>query len=197
MKKVIRLTESELINLVKRVISEQAAPAAAPTQKSVTTTPPQSKMAPLSDDKIILADKGELVIRPSLNKEDQGKRTTFTFSGLNVADPRTKDSTKPVVRINIKNGILPGFSIGAFYDCTEGKILSDRITFQGGEIDGPDLSWVKPGGTTINKINKKGDSVEGAIVQHFIRNLVTKPGLSTTEGPVSQIIGQFCKAPKA
>lgn len=189
MKRIVKLTESDLVNIVKRVIEEQAAPATAPT----SVTPPQTKMAPLSDNKLLLADKGELVIRPGLGKENEGKRTIFTISGLRAADPRTKDSTKPVVRINVKNESLPGFSIGAFYDCTEGKILSDRITFQGGEINGPYLSWIKPDRTTINKINKKGDSVEGSIVQHFIRNLVVKPGLSTTEGPVSQIIGQFCK----
>jgi hypothetical protein len=176
MNRVIRLTESELVNLVKRVIIEQAS-------TSSVTAPPQTKMSPLSVPRLILADNTTLSIYPDRTKI--GQTTPFIFTGSpNGIDPDTGKPSPNIVTIQIKNGEIPNIEAILTYDCTKKTIVSQNLN---------NIKIPENGGAIPRVLKNNTGRAITVDKQRHVQTKFVDPGISLTTGPAPQIIGQFCK----
>lgn len=169
MKKIIRLTESDLARIVRRVIKEQGETPIVPVQKS--------KMTALSNTEVILGNNQKLTVSQTWNQKGTEPRTVFSYKGLPI------DSDN--VQVTVYNTNIKGFNITGIYNCKNKTMSSYRVIIP----EGGDLAY------RLDDINRKINSPQyPSLVQSHIKQIVDKNGLLTTSGPVSEVVKYYCPA---
>ena len=175
-----RILEMHQTALKNNYLNEQATPV--PTTVPTTVTP--TKMNPLTTDKIILSNGSDITVYPT------GTETKSTFR---ILSNYGKDKLSPnVVSMTMANNELGGFNIVLAYNCLERKITNFSV--QSPEDSKTDNKTMKNAKYRLNGANGFSNSTQyPSLVQTHIYNLIDKNGVSTTEGPVLEIINHYCK----
>ena len=173
MKRVIRLTESDLTRIVKRVIKEQ----------QVAGTPQSGSIAPLSSNELILGNNQKLTLYPTWNNAGTSPLSVWMYNGKYNVLPNKSADTNNVV-ITITNNDIKGLVVRGTYTCDTGKMTYNSILFP-------------EGGNLMYRLDNGADIINNqqypSLVQTHFNKLINGRGLSATSGPVSQLIAQYCK----
>jgi len=183
MKRIVRLTESELTNVIKTIVQEQqATPQTADTkvQKEKTKMQPiVIKEIPLSGGRGLAIDSGKKT------KEGRTIYQDITVRGNNTIDPsKGGERSKDFVRVSFF--VASGFYTALTYDCVNKKVV---------DTDGKVSGQLSPGARVQLLGKKEGNS---RTVKTFDSNGQAMSNLTneflTTTGPAAQVIQYYCSA---
>jgi len=171
MKRILRLTESELTNVIKRIVNE-----------GVETT----KMTPIVTKEVPLVNAPDGANGMAFNIGDRNKNVyqDIKVKGEYTMDPKTKKQSTNFVRVSFF--VVPSLYSALVYDCSQNKVVLETGEFSG----------KLPAGAQLQLMGKReGDR---RIVPRSYTNYgevlpkMTKY-IDTTTGPVAQVINKFCK----
>ena len=169
MKRILRLTESDLTRIIKRIVNE-----------GVETT----KMTPIVTKEIPVAGgKGLAIATGEKTKEGGTIFYDITVKGNNTIDPSKGGERSPNF-VEVTFFVAPNFYTSLTYDCVNKKVLRT-----GGKVSGQ----LSPGARVELLGKKEGNS---RTVETFSSNGQAMYNLTdrflTTSGPASQVIQHYC-----
>ena len=180
MTRIIRLTESDLTRIVKRVIKEQT------TMPPVTVTAQGTGLGPISSNELILGNNQKLTLYPTWNNAGTSTVSPWTFTGKYVVLPNnTVDKTNVIIRI--VSDKIKGLGITGTYNC-KAKTMVNTVTTPQNSTETANLMYRLDNGPD-NLNNKQFPT----LVQSHLLTRIKGDGLSTTDGPVAQLIAKYCK----
>jgi hypothetical protein len=183
-----RILEMHQTALKNNYLNEQST--AVPTTVPTTVTP--TKMNPLTTDKIILSNGSDITVYPTWNQQGTEPKSTFRILSNYGKDEVTNKLSPNVVLMNMANNELGGFNISLAYNCLERKITNFSV--QSPKDSKTDNKTMKNAKYRLNGANGFSNTTQYPnLVQTHIYNLIDKNGVSTTEGPVLEIINYYCK----
>ena len=168
MKRIIRLTESDLTRIIKRVINEKV--------ETTAMTPIVTKEIPVSGGKGLAITTGE--------KTKEGGEIFYdiTVKGFNTIDPNTGKRSSNFVEVTFF--VASNFYTSLTYDCAKGKVIRT-----GGKVSGQ----LSPGARVELLGKREGNS---RTVETFSSNGQAMYNLTdrflTTSGPAAQVIQHYC-----
>lgn len=177
MKRILRLTESELTNVIKRIVNE-----------GVETT----KMTPIVTKELPLVNEpgGHNGLAISGEKEPNGttKYYDITVKGYYSHDPKKGDGVQDKNFVTVTISIAPKLHTTITYNCANKKVVST-----GGEVSGNLPS--RMGSVRLLQPNEgKGRIFKDSNPDNYGNVLYDKTKyISTTSGPVAQVIQHYCR----
>jgi hypothetical protein len=169
MKRIIRLTESDLTRIIKRVINEKV--------ETTAMTPIVTKEIPVTGGKGLSVSTGEKT------KEGGTIYYDITVKGNNTIDP-SKGGERSKDFVEVTFFVASNFYTSLTYDCVNGKVLRT-----GGKVSGQ----LSPGARVELLGKREGNS---RTVETFSSNGQAMYNLTnrflTTSGPAAQVIQHYC-----
>lgn len=181
-----RILEMHQTALKNNYLNEQA------TTGTAGTTPIlKTKMSDLPTDKIILNNGLDITVYPTWNQQGTEPKSTFRILSNYGKDKVTNKLSPNVVSMTMANNELEGFNIGLTYNCLERKITNFSV--QSPKDSETDNKTMKNAKYRLNGANGFSNSTQyPSLVQTQIKKEIEKNGVSTTEGPVLEIINYYC-----
>lgn len=180
-----RILEMHQTALKNNYLNEQA------TTGTTGTTPIlKTKMSDLPTDKIILSNKSDITVYPTWNQQGTEPKSTFRILSNYGKDRVTNKLSPNVVSMTIANNELRGFNIGLTYNCLKREITNIGVQ---SPKDTSTMANARYRLNTNNQIKSFTNSAQyPKMVQTQIEDEIKKTGVSTTEGPVLEIINYYC-----
>jgi hypothetical protein len=170
MKRILRLTESELTNTIKRIVNEGV--------ETTAMTPIVTKEIPLS------GGRGLAIYSGKKTKEGRTIYQDITVRGNNTIDPSKRGGERSKDFVNVTFFVASNFYTSLTYDCVNKKVLRT-----GGKVSGQ----LSPGAQVELLGKKEGNS---RTVKTFDNNGQAMYDLTneflTTTGPAAQVTQHYC-----
>jgi hypothetical protein len=153
-----------------------------------TTTILKTKMSDIPTDKIILKNGDNITVYPTWNQRGTEPKSTFRILSNYGKDRVTNKLSPNVVSMTMANNELPGFNISLTYNCLERRITNSGVQSPN------DTSKMVNAAYRLNTNRFTNSAQDPVSVQRGIKDIIGKTGnnISTTEGPVLEIINYYC-----
>jgi hypothetical protein len=171
MKRIVRLTESDLARIVRRVIREQ--------EESTAMSPIVTQEVPL-----VNAPNGANGMSFNIGDANKNIYQDITVKGGYTLDPKTGKQSTNFVRISFF--VVPSLYTSLTYDCSQNKVI---------RTDG-EYSGKLPAGSQLQLLGKREGNkrlIPGNYTNYGQALSQSTKYIDTATGPAAQVISKFCK----
>lgn len=187
MKKIVRLTESELTNVIKRIVQEQQA---TPQTADPKVQKEKTKMQPIVVKEIPLVNGPNGATALAVNSGEKtpsggNQYQDITVKGNYTLDPKTGQRSTNFVDVSFF--IAPSLFTSLTYDCTNKKVVRTGGTVTG-KLPSQVASVALLGKKVDNKRSLQSFTEYGNALYNMTKNI------STTSGPAAEVIQYYCSA---
>lgn len=193
MKRIVRLTESELTNVIKRIVKEQQAVAKPGVKPAAKPSVEKTQMQPIVVKELPLVNEpgGYTGLAVSSGTKPDGgvKYQDITVKGNYSFDPNKGGGVQDKNFVNVTISLAPKLYTYIKYDCANKKVLGI-----GGEVSGklPSQSsqaiLLKPKEGNTRNTQPTDPGNYGNVLYNKTKHI------STTSGPVAEVIQYYCSA---